>query len=165
GDRCHRGRVLSNPRVRPLTGGGRSAPPSPTKEEHTMNNSIPLQKRDENEQLNPEPLSGYEESQRYGKFLENLRSGTASLSDLDGCTGKVNLMQRQLLRFADELHELHVAGIEYRLRHPVDWAARVLHVPAGEPVPSFILDPLERVFERAWVQTPQEFPSKMVDYG
>ena len=32
-------------------------------------------------------------------------------------------------------------------------------------MPRFILDPLERVFERAWVQTPKEVPSKMVDYG
>lgn len=130
-----------------------------------MKNNIRLLEQHEHVPAVHEPLSEYDQWQRYSKFLENLRSGTASPSDLDGCTDKVDLMRRQLLRFADELRDLHVAGIEYRLRHPVDWAARVLLVPAGEPVPSFVLDPLQRVFDRAWVQTPKATPSKMVDYG
>ncbi len=114
------------------------------------------------EPLTPVRLSECEQAQRFDKFLENLRRGTASPTDLGGCTGKTNLMQRQLLRFADELA---AAGTDYRLRHPVDWAARVLHVPAGEPVPSFILEPLERVFERAWIQTPLDVPDKVLDIG
>lgn len=119
-----------------------------------MPSNIRRLERLEGELLTPKHPTIGEEGARLYRFGKNLEAGTASQSDLDGCPRMMASLHRQLVTFANELQELHDAGELYPIRFLDDWAARVLLVPADEPVPGFITDALEPRFESAWSTAP-----------
>ena len=123
-----------------------------------VNNTRRLQ-RLERALLVPENLSPEEEVPIVNKFYDDLKAGTAAFADLDSCKLTINCIQRELLEASADLHDVvEVAGPRFPMNGVLVWAARVLHVPAGEPVPAFILETLEGLFETAWDLRPLTGP-------